>query len=532
MNAQTSIISLTAAKMSRGTMTAVMALDAIASWQELSDQRRRNLQTAVRMLARAFGRPLETIGMEPKAIAARLDATGPVACGLSPSSFTTYRAMLRDVLRRLGVLDPKGGAREPLPDAWQSLIGALPGRLGGFRLGRFARFCASLGLGPAQVADATLAAYFAHLQSVDMKATARDNVRRVADDWNRAAGTIPGWPCVRLASPEADARQYTFPFSDFPSAFQTDVARFQRRLTREPGEPLFADGPNAQLRPASVQSRMVSLRGAAAALVHSGVPIAAVTSLSVLVEPANARKIMEFHFTRAGDRRSHVLGSVADTLRILGKYHCALTADDRAQLLADTKQAKPRKQAGMTAKNSSRLMALEDPVRRACLLHLPEHLLREATKKRDGWTDRRGVEHLPREKEAAWLAGVAAAIEIVLHCPLRIENLAGLRIGQHLLAEGSRGGRITHLRIMPESTKNEVLIEWPIGRETSAFLDRYIREFRLLLQHAGGDWLFPARNGADMGRRKGGLAVAMKHEVHRAIGVAMNEVVPIFRAGG
>ena len=80
---------------------------------------------------------------------------------------------------------------------------------------------------------------------------------------------------------------------------------------------------------------------------------------------------------------------------------------------------------------------------------------------------------------------------------------------------------------MPESTKNEVLIEWPIGRETSAFLDRYIREFRPLLQHAGGDWLFPARNGADMGRRKGGLAVAMKHEIHRAIGVAMN--VHLFR---
>ncbi len=283
--------------------------------------------------------------------------------------------------------------------------------------------------------------------------------------------TLAGWPPQRLTAPAPPSRQYSLPFTAYPASFQEDAARFEARLRpAQPSGPagggggLYSgDGPIVPLRPAAVRTHMIALRLAAAALVHSGMPRERMTSLRVLVERENRRAIMEWHFARGGGRRTEVMGSIANALRIAGKYHVGLQGKELDELAADLARARPPKQKGMTAKNAARLRELEDPRRRAALLSLPARLTDIATRLRDGWVDAGGTDHPPQPKRGAWLASIAVSVEILLHCPLRLANLAALRIGVHLHDAEGRGRRWTHLVIEPHEVKNGRRISWRSG---------------------------------------------------------------------
>lgn len=395
--------------------TAADALRRVDTRDGVPPERRRRMRSALQFLPRLYGRPLEAIPLDPEELGRRFPkAAEAFAHGLERSTLYSYRTAIRTVLWMVGVTDPPRRRADPLPPDWDALRRRLPDKYLSIWLQSFMGFCADAGIHPNRVEEeATLAAYLDHLAGP--RRLARDpfgKVQKVARAWNRAADTVPGWPAVRLRAP-ARNRNYSLPFTGYPASFQADVEEFRRRLVRGDGfggddgssgeggdgVPRVPDFLCKPASPATVENRLRDVRAAAAALLHSGTPVERITGLATLVEARNMVEILDWHWRRAGKKRSGHLGNIADTLRVVAKRHVRLPGPALAEVVALAKGAQPRRHRRMTPKNERRLLQLEDPGNEAQLLHLPEPLLVVA-----GSLLAKGRRH-----DAAWLAGVAVA---------------------------------------------------------------------------------------------------------------------------
>jgi integrase len=84
------------------------------------------------------------------------------------------------------------------------------------------------------------------------------------------------------------------------------------------------------------------------------------------------------------------------------------------------------------------------------------------------------------------------AIELLIMVPVRIKNLAALRIGVDLL-RGRRGAMTLALR--EGDTKNGAPLEAVLPLETVRLIDLYLSDYQPLLAAQPSAWLFPARDG-------------------------------------
>jgi integrase len=495
----------------------------IDSWTDLSPGRRRDLKIAVRTLETLSGKPLGSIPFEPKAIEGIFRRATPASGGLSAASFQSYRSWIRFCLRRLGLLAERRNDGTALSADWQAYAERLSVDRHWVRLKAFIAFCSAQGIAPAETSDEALHRYRDHLQKSDIKAAATQTARLAGKYWNQAIETIPGWSLPRLSPLQSDDRQYSLRFEQMPASFQEDVKRFEARMRPEPGAGLYARkdaGP--LLRPATVKTRLNAVRLIVGALINCGKSPDEITNLAVLVEPQNIETALDWHFRRGNQKLGAHLGVLSSTLQVIAKYHVKLPDDQLQTALKLLKVAKPPRQKSITPRLSKLLKELEDPRRRAMLLHLPQHLMRLAEKKLSQHDPLCGVERSFPRLEAARLAALATAIEIELHLPIRMENLAQLQMGQHLVKLDSRRERFTHLIIQTSETKTSVPSECGLQKETAKLIERYVTAFRTFLPNSEGDFLFPARFTSESSRKKSGFGTAISKIIRQEIGLDMN----------
>jgi integrase len=157
---------------------------------------------------------------------------------------------------------------------------------------------------------------------------------------------------------------------------------------------------------------------------------------------------------------------------------------------------------------------LAQPRARAILLNLPQELLRRA-KLED-----------PTSKDAARLALLAAAIELLLVVPVRCGTLLSLELNRSVIRSGSRRAPVIHLQIRGAHTKNGNYIPRRLPEMTTKILGEYIDFFRPQIAAPNNYALFPSADG--LGRRSNsGIAQAIGKEVEAATGVRCS--IHIFR---
>ena len=495
----------------------------IDTWSDISPGRRRDLKIAVRTLETLSGKPLGSIPFEPKAIEGIFRRATPASGGLSAASFQSYRSWIRFCLRRLGLLAERRRDGTALSADWQAYAEKLSLDRHWVRLKAFIAFCSTQGIAPAEMSDEVLHSYLEHLRQSDIKGRATQTARLVGKYWNQAVETIPGWSLPRLSPLQSDDRQYSLPFEKMPAAFQADVKRFEARMRPQPGAGLYArEDAGPLLRPATVKTRLNAVRLIVGALINCGKTPDEIDSLAVLVEPQNIQTAMDWHFRRGNQKIGAHLGVLSSTLQVIAKYYVKLPDDQLQIALKLLKVAKPPKQKTITPRLSKLLKELEDPRRRAMLLHLPQHLMRLAETALKQHDPRHGVERSFHRLEAARLAALATAIEIELHLPIRMENLAQLQMGRHLVKLDSRRERFTHLMVQTTETKTSIASECALQKETSKLIERYVTIFRPFLPNSEGDFLFPGRFTSDSSRTKSGFGTAISKIIRQEIGLDMN----------
>jgi integrase len=98
-------------------------------------------------------------------------------------------------------------------------------------------------------------------------------------------------------------------------------------------------------------------------------------------------------------------------------------------------------------------------------------------------------------------ASLAVAVRILLVAPIRVGNLASIRIGENLIRPVGPHG--PYWIVFPDyDVKNRIPLEFELDGQTSALLDRYLSEFRpSLFRGMHSAWLFPGELGEHKGAK-------------------------------
>ena len=161
---------------------------------------------------------------------------------------------------------------------------------------------------------------------------------------------------------------------------------------------------------------------------------------------------------------------------------------------------------GLTEKNRSLLRKFEDPHLLDALIRLPDRVWSRA--RRDLATTRRAFIELQS----------ALAIDLLLHVPLRMENLAALSFEQHL--HWPQGHNKPALIVFGlDETKNDIPLEYEIPTALAERLQVYRNEIAPKVTSKRPDAVFVTWAGKP--RTQGAVTVAIEKTILRHLGVKL-----------
>jgi hypothetical protein len=282
-----------------------------------------------------------------------------------------------------------------------------------------------------------LARFRAALERGSLVANPARSQRETARQWNRAAAAHPDWPQQHLGEP--DHRLYYTPaWTTYPPSLLLDVETWLASLRGADLQDLLSDtAPSRPLRPVTVQGRHATLRLYLGALVLRGEDPASMLDLRSVVTPARVRVALEFFLKRSGSKPGHHAAQIARLALGIARHWAGLAEANLQRLRNMTRKVTPPRR-GMTPRNQARLRPFHDEAILGRLLALPSDLCREVERHEQ----RLGAPNAALARQ--WQTAVL--IEILLLVPMRMANLAGLRIGAHLIRPPEGLGAQRHQR--------------------------------------------------------------------------------------
>jgi integrase len=415
--------------------------DRLAAAPELSDNRKRDLRSALSCYAKVVGQPLEAIPLDLASFRNLLDQSAYAK--VSRKRWSNLRSDLAAALAASGLHPMLSTAALPLNEEWASLLASCANREITNGLSRLARWASSRGIDPRAVSTAVLDRFNAEIAAMTLVRKPEELARTVAKTWNKLAGLLLKAGLQNVAVPAPGKISDRLAWSALPPSFRTEVEEY---LTwcRVP-DPLADDARGKKLEPTTVKLRRDYLHLAASAACASGktAPVE-LTSISVLLEPEVYRAILRHQFKKWG-KITPYLQDLAQGLIVIAAEWVKVPADQLAAL-KKIRGKLGNKQFGLTEKNRAVLRRLDDPRLQSDLVQLPDTLWRTATR------------DLSKTRQAFVDLQNALAIDILLHAPLRIENLANLRYDEHVHWPQGRG-KPALIVFTEDETKNAVQLE-------------------------------------------------------------------------
>lgn len=438
--------------------------------RRLTPARRRDLISAVRRMC-------ELTGVDPRITPASLRIMRPLITkvrparyDMSPKTWSNVRSNFRAALVRSRPQVPIQADIE-----WERLRTALPNKTMKTGLSRFIGFCVREGISPGLVSDAVMARFLGYLEADTMVAQPRDVHRKACRLWNEASDRVPSWPTRRVVLPNYRKPAGTPPLASYPESLNRDLALYLDSLARP--DRFDQSEPREPFRASTIAVMRTEFRLALGALVHSGIKPASITTLICLCTPEAFVTILRRYLDRNGNPRpsAHRLAATLIGLakRRLGSDPAQIERLNELRRLRGCLGSQPK---GLTTKNRTLLRALDVTEVRAKLLLLPERLSR--------WADQTGP------KQGAIVMRSAVAIAILQSAPIRISNLAELRIDRHMSRPGGLKA-LWYIDVQSHRVKNKVHLTYELPQRVTDLVDRYIQRFRPILATPGNPYLFP-----------------------------------------
>jgi integrase len=476
--------------------------DALAALQtaDLSPRRREEISSALRTIGRTLKKSLEDIPAHPRLLGPRLAQVAPIAAGISRPRWNNVRSLARAGLALVQPMAP-GRHVNKLSPGWQRLWEQLE-RGERIALSRFMRFCSALGREPEAVTAETVESFREHLGQTLKRPN--ETYCMMARAWRRAQAAVPDWPTATVDVPRTN--RWVLPMSALPQTFHVDCEAWLDRLA---GRDLLDEMPFRPVRTSTIKIRRRQMRVFASALVLRGRDPNTIASLRDLVDVETFKEGLRFFLDRTDGKPSNTIFNIAAALKAAAQHHVRVDAKHLDRLRAIVNRLNPGRD-GLSDKNNARLLPFDDPNNVTALLNLPAKLMTLAARAR-------------HPRDAAMQAQMAAAIEILIFAPIRLENLTRLDIERHLVPSGN--GNTIHISVPAEEVKNREPIEHPLPEVSAKLILRYIRDYRRQLTTKDNTALFPGKGGA--AKRTHVLAKQICRTIHAHTGLTMN--VHLFR---
>ena len=395
---------------------------AITAATDLSEQTRRHWRSSLTGIAKAFDQPIELIPARYSAVRARMAALHHVPLDWTAKTLANHKSNAKAALiwfaKEKDVL-PHG---VPLSPAWDRLRVQLTDPSTRYRLMPLMRFCSGVHIEPEAVNEAVIDRYMDHRARTTTRASDAASRRILARLWNAGIGRIDGWPEVRLIEPPVKAAEGPA-WDDFPEGLRADIEGYLTGLERIRRNK--AGHRSRPCKPSTLTTRKRELVAAVRMAVKVGVPIESLTSLSALIHPDVAEKILDGYWRKDGEvPKTYTINL---SCRFVALAHAIGGLDEDAlRRLEDARFAlEEYREDGMTEKNLALIrLVLTDGVW-SRVVNLPEQLMQQARLQR---------RHAP--VRAAVLAQIAVAVAILTVAPVRLGNLASIRLGENLIKPG------------------------------------------------------------------------------------------------
>jgi hypothetical protein len=423
--------------------TLAHVLERLAAMESLPSQKRHDLMSAVRRVARLLDSLPADIPADPESLKRRLGILSPSAAGMTMARWRNVRALLTAALAVTGARVMRGRRRGEVTPEWLALLERVSDVYERTRLSRFFSYSSANGIEPNDVDDRTVADFADGLKRNSLLERQTLIVRSLCVTWNRCADKIEGWPATRLTVPNR-RRDFARPASAYPPSFGANVAAY---LDHQARGDLFGGTGRGPASPVTIRGLRLQLFQMAAALVESGRDPQTIRSVADLVQPEAVKTELKFFWTRNGNRKTGQLNNFALTAIKIAKWWVKSPSKQIAALQAIRRQVDPQ-DTGMTERNRARLRQFDDPENLRRLINLPETIWRSMS--RTG----------PVSYAAAIRVQSALAIGILLVAPMRMKNLAALDLSRHL--SRTRPGGLRHIVIPPQEVKNDTPLSFEI----------------------------------------------------------------------
>jgi Phage integrase family len=452
----------------------------IAVATDLSEQTRRHLRSSLTGIAKALEQPTELIPARYSAVRARMAALHHIPLGWTAKTLANHRSNTKTALlwfaKEKEVLQ-HGVALSP---TWDRLRAQLTDPSTRYRLMPLMRFCSGVHIEPEAVNEAVIDRYIDHRARTTNRASDAASRRILARLWNAAIGKIDGWPQVRLAEPPVKAAEGPA-LEDFSEGLHADI---ERELTRLTDIHRNKDGQRSHpCKASTLATRKRELLAAARMAVKVGIPIESLTSLKKMIHPDVAEKIIGGYWPEDADVPTAYAINLSN--RFVGLAHVIGLDEDALRRLGDLRfRLEEFREVGMTEKNLALIrLVLTDGVW-SRVVNLPEELMQQARLLR---------RHAPNR--AAVLAQIAVAVAILTVAPVRLANLASIRLGENLIKPG--GPHSNYWLTFPKyDVKNRTPLQFKLKEAVTAIINEYVHDFRpALMRGSNADWLFPGEAG-------------------------------------
>lgn len=477
-------------------------LDRLAATRGLPDTRKRDLRSAVTSFAKLRGQPPAAIPLDLADIRRTLDGMVPARAKISPKRWANLRSDLAAALKTSGLRPMLGTADVDLDEAWARVLAPADRRVR-TGLSRFARWASLRRIRPEAVSDSTIERFIDELVGASLVRNLRYLPRVVAKRWNALVRLHAGCGLRPVAVPAKGRALKRISLERLPTSLREDIKKY---ITWAAVPDPLEEGARARaLAPKTLRLQQAQLHSALTAAAAAGVPLAQLTSLACLVTPDNFRALLRHRWREDGCKLSAYTHGLAVTLIAIASEWVKAPADAIATLKA-LRSKLGTLPSGLTEKNTTLLRVFDDPRLITDLVQLPDRMW-HAARRRPGKSRRAFVD-----------LQTALAVDILIHVPLRMQNLAPLKFGTHLhWPQGRRKPALLTFR--GDETKNKVVLEFEIPTELADRLYVFRNEIAPAVIGGRPDAVFVSWTGKP--RTQAAIKIAIEKTVLRYLGVKL-----------
>jgi integrase len=415
---------------------------------DLSPSRRRDCRSALSTYAKLIGREPSTIALDLAEIRNTLDRMVPAAAQVSRKRWANLRSDIAAAIKASGLRPLLSTAKLEPDGTWASLLASMNNERWSAGLSRFARWASLRRIPPDKVDDAVIALFVAELEAASLVRKIGDQHRMVTRVWNALVASRPDLKLrpVQLVVRRPAPRRVSW--DALPASFRADLDEYLTWCAVP--DPLDEDARARRLAPKTISLRRDEMNGAVTAAVAAGIDPGRLTFLANLVEVETFRALLKQRWEKDGRKLTAYTHGVAGSLVAIAREWVKAPAEHIATLKA-LRHKLGGLPVGLTEKNQALLRKFDDPRLLAVLLELPDRLWRRARR-----------EFATRPRKSFLDLQTTLAIDLLLHVPLRMENLTSLSFERHLHWPRGRG-KPAQLVIGGEETKNRLRLEFEIA---------------------------------------------------------------------